>query len=60
MPPPSKATLLRLKGCDPFVFGRRGEETIACRDAGLPVTAILGVTSAIAVPSVAGISITHQ
>jgi uroporphyrin-III C-methyltransferase len=53
-------TVVRLKGGDPFVFGRGGEEVIACREAGIPVTVISGVTSAISVPAAAGIPVTHR
>ena len=53
-------TVVRLKGGDPFVFGRGGEEVLACRAAGVPVTVISGVTSAIAVPGAAGIPVTHR
>lgn len=52
--------VVRLKGGDPFVFGRGGEEVIACREAGVPVVVIPGVSSAIAVPGAAGIPVTHR
>ena len=54
------ANVVRLKGGDSFVFGRGGEEVIACREGGVPVTVIPGVTSAIAVPAAAGIPVTHR
>ena len=52
--------VVRLKGGDPFVFGRGGEEVLACRRAGVPVDVISGVTSAISVPGAAGIPVTHR
>jgi uroporphyrin-III C-methyltransferase/precorrin-2 dehydrogenase/sirohydrochlorin ferrochelatase len=50
----------RFKGGDNFVFGRGFEEVIACREAGVPVTVIPGLSSPVAVPAVAGIPVTHR
>ncbi|GJF09621.1 uroporphyrinogen-III C-methyltransferase [Mycolicibacterium cyprinidarum] len=52
--------VVRLKGGDPFVFARGYEEVIACAEAGIPVTIVPGVTSAIAVPALAGVPVTHR
>lgn len=53
-------TVVRLKGGDSFLFGRGGEEHLACTAAGVPVIVIPGVTSALAVPALAGIPATHR
>jgi len=52
--------VVRLKGGDPFVFARGQEEIIACAEAGIPVTVVPGVTSAIGVPALAGVPVTHR
>ncbi|BCJ70604.1 uroporphyrinogen-III C-methyltransferase [Catellatospora sp. IY07-71] len=52
--------VVRLKGGDSYVFGRGGEEVLACAEAGVPVTVVPGVTSAISVPAAAGVPVTHR
>jgi uroporphyrin-III C-methyltransferase / precorrin-2 dehydrogenase / sirohydrochlorin ferrochelatase len=52
--------VVRLKGGDPFVFGRGAEEVLACAEAGISTVVVPGVTSAIGVPTAAGVPVTHR